>query len=70
MPGEKRSLTESEGDVSLRASVSEENRSLNNIFKKRRAERAAELGLTESEIGHLVPEKEQTSFIKKLISAG
>ena len=38
MPGEKRSLTESEGDVSLRASVSEENRSLNNIFKQRRAD--------------------------------
>ena len=70
MPGEKRSLAESQGDVSQRASVSEENRSLQNIFKKRRAERAAGLGLAEKEISHLIPDKDQTSFIKKLISAG
>ena len=70
MPGEKRSLTESQGDVSQRASALEETQSLNNIFKKRRAERAAGLGLAENEVGHLIPEKDQTLFIKKLITAG
>ena len=70
MPGEKRSLTESQGDVSQRASAEEETESLNNIFKKRRAERAAGLGLAKNEISHLIPDKDQTLFIKKLISAG
>ena len=70
MPGEKRSLTESQEDVSQRASALEETQSLNNIFKKRRAERAADLGLAENEVGHLIPEKDQTLLIKKLISAG
>ena len=70
MPGEKRSLTDSQVDVTQRASVSEENRSLENIAKKRRAETAAGLGLAEKEIRHLIPDKDQTLFIKKLISAG
>ena len=70
MPGEKRSLTESQGDVSQRASLEEEIQSLHNIAKKRRTERAAGLGLAENEISHLIPDKDNTLFIKKLISAG
>ena len=70
MPGEKRSFTESQGDVSQRASVEEETQSLNNVAKKRRAERAADLGLAENEISHLIPDKDKTLFLKKLISAG